>query len=180
LGISIGILKSIKAISLLKPSSALNAPNPVPLLYLSCHQRFSVLQCSRYSNHRRHFSILPVLQPSTTTIQTSIASIASIASPSPLLLLSHPLHLSPFNTLSAPIKRVCTHTLYLSSLLTFSQFNRSVRVLLICKFTSFNFLSSSSISQSIRSSTRVGRLLLLVINGGPWFETGGMEPLRRW
>lgn len=75
-----------------------------------------------------------------------------------LLLFSQLLILSPFNSLSVFINRCCTHSLYLPSHLTLSQFNKSVNVHLICSLTSCSLTSSCSKDERISfSSMMAGR-----------------------
>jgi len=80
---------------------------------------------------------------------------------SSLLRLSQLLLLLPFNSFSASINRVWTHILYRRSPLTLSQLSSSVRVVLICWFTCFSFVSSAAISSMMFSSTTTGREYLL-------------------
>jgi len=99
---------------------------------------------------------------------------------SSLLLRSQFLVLEIFSSLSASIKRVCTQVRYRLSDLTDSQFNNSVNVLLICRLTSFSFISSSSISPRMLSSITVGNDDLLVVMAGRWGRDVGMLPERWW
>lgn len=80
---------------------------------------------------------------------------------SSLLLLSQLLVLRSFNSLSVSINRVWTHFLYLTSPFTLSQLSRSVKAVLICWFTSFNFCSSSWITSTTDSSATAGSELVL-------------------
>ncbi len=108
----------------------------------------------------------PHAEPLRTIWTYSACHQSIIAETSKLLRRSQLLLLLCFNSLSASINLVWIHILYLLSPRTLSQLRSSVNVLLICWLTSFNFISSCSISPRILSSITVGRDDLLVLSAG--------------